>query len=629
MRLEWDLHTICALLDCEYTALFCGASAYNMTVGESASVQSCSNCHQEVDARAQVCRFCKTPLGKSGLFRSGRWIKGIAIALTVLSLISGLRSLSNLWLQRADQRQAIASSLDSALLMAETQQYELAWAQLDSAAELVGEPEILSRRVTVAMTWIRWLGSQWVSEQDYHLTTERLLPYLYRGLTEPGLVNVNDVRAHIVWANYLKSLVVQVDAEPIDTLEEILSDEADNLYSVTMLGFLKGRRDGYAVFDEIVMLFSQAGSPGDLAWVKRTQLSTLSGLLEDVHRNKAPFDQSLKIAKHYLSVAAGHLPSGSFSSAFSGWLFSLPDEHIDALEELLFVLEPDVFLELLPALYRNRGVSSKARYMFVRLEELRGDLDAARVRLSELTKPGITLSSSALRDKVGATQLRLGMEQTVLNDRSKRGYMRDEMPRDIEPWRFHTDTLLNFHMDWWGDNLDAAFSFYEEASPAANNESYLQTLKTLRQSRDRVKAYVDESERWLLQAGPSDDVESSLVAPRWSLTVIWFLTGHVAALNRDWDTAIVEWSDLDRRKLEDVTVDWELAVAHASRASLQNTGGETKSRDEELATSYLNEYVRRLSQEHESIPWDKIRAESAFSSIRSSTAYRDLLRGRP
>lgn len=600
-----------------------------MTVGKSVSVQTCSNCQQEVDARPQICRFCKAPLRKSGLFRPGRLVKGVAVAITVLSLISGIRSLGNLWLQWADEREAIASSLGAARLMAETEQFELAWTQLDLAAALVTEPEILANRVAIAMAWIRWLGSQWMGEQNYHLTTEQLLPYLYRGLTEADLVNVNDVRAHIIWANYLKSLAVQVDAEPIKMLEDVLLDQADNLYAATMIGFLKGRRDGYRAFDEIVVLFAQAASSGDRAWAERIQLSTLGGLLADAPRNEASFDQSLKIAKHYLSVVARHLPSDSYSSAFSSWLFSLPDEHIEVLEELLLVLEPDVFLELLPALYHNRGISAKARYLFARLEEQQGNLGAARTHLSELTKPGITLASSALEAKVEAAQLRLGVEPSKPDNRLKRDYMHDEIPQGMEPWRFHADTLLKFPMDWIGDNLRAAFSFYEEATPTASNRDYLRTLVTLRQSRDRVKAYVDEGERRLMQAGPSEDVESSLAMPRWNLSVIWYLAGHLAFINQDWDIAITEWSDLYSRSFESETLDWELAVAHASRASLQTDSIKSQKGDRELATYYLNEYVMRLRQEHQAIPWNEIRTESAFASIRSSAAYMELIRGRP
>ena len=422
-----------------------------------------------------------------------RALKGVGAALAVLSLISGVRSLSALWLEYRDDSAALQSSLEAANLMAETQEFELAWDQLDRAAHVVTEPELLPYRIGVAMQWVQWLGTVPTSQADYEATIDRVLPYLYRGLADPGDVDAIDLQAHVAWAVYLGGVD---NARAADEAVAMLQDvkDSDNLYVRTLLGFFEAF-NGYEAFEDVVAHFDAAPPTNGDAWASGLQLATFGNLFETRFMFGRDNDALFLIAQRALPLAAHHPENDAFSSQMTSWLYSLNrSEQVGLIEELVEVVEPGAFLAVLDVAYSRSAVYGVTRYLYARLEEERGDLDAARAHLGEFDEGWSRTAQPALLGLVQDAQARLGVPVTIKPE-SGRDFISDELPPDVEPWRFHLDSLLNASFMFRGDNLLEAGYFFEELSPQEVNSDIRAGLVT---ARDRLKEYVDEGEQWLL-----------------------------------------------------------------------------------------------------------------------------------
>ena len=553
--------------------------------------------------------------------RVGRLLKGVGGVLTVLALISGIRSLSALWLEARDNDAATRSALEAAGLMAETTRFELAWAELDRASVVVSEPELLPYRAAVATQWVQWLGQQRTSQVDYTATVDRLLPYLYRALAEPGDLNPSDIQAHIAWATYLAAFGQDRVVDATELLQEAAARDNDNLYVQTLLGFFASM-GGYETFEDVVARFA-AGPPAETdRWASGMQLATFSNLLGNGLRRSSPHEVTYAIAREALPIAARHPKNTSFHSELTSWFSSLQrTEQVGLIDLLVGELEPQAFLPILEAAYRSRPIAGVARYLFGRLEEERGDLDAARAYLSDFHDGWARSARPELLALVQDAQARLGIALSTVPERG-RNYVSDEMPPDVEPWRFHADTLRNFDYGFQTGNFFAAVDFFDTLPPDAITAD---TRAAVRGARSRVKRFIDEGERWLLETGGSESVEQDLLVPRENLAIVWYLVGRVAQLEGDLDAAITEWTDLYPRLTERVTLDWELAVAHAARSASEPA---LRQRDVAVAVRFLNEYVVRLRGEAQPVPWDDIRSEPAFASLSESPEFQALIRGR-
>jgi hypothetical protein len=198
-------------------------------------------------------------------------------------------------------------------------------------------------------------------------------------------------------------------------------------------------------------------------------------------------------------------------------------------------------------------------------------------------------------------------------------------PADGDPRRMHATTLLTFDLDFAGDELWAAANYFDELPVDELNPDIRAAII---QSRNRIKDYVDESERWLLETGGSEDTETRLIISRDNLALVWYLVGRVAEKSGDLDTAITEWTDLYPRLTEIIALDWELAVAHATRAGVPGQGPAGRQGDTERAVHYLQRYVEFFRAENEPVPWEQISSEPAFTSVSDNPEFRDMLRGR-
>jgi len=289
------------------------------------------------------------------------------------------------------------------------------------------------------------------------------------------------------------------------------------------------------------------------------------------------------------------------------------------------VLEPESYLDLLTDLHRNSTLSRFGYCLMARLEEKRGDVEAAQNLLQILKGPRWS-TSEKLDAYLDAELARMGADSQDASA-ATRNYLTDVMPVGMEQWRFHADTLMNFDWDFLGANRADAILFFGEAVDASH-PMFAAMRSQVGASRDRVKAYVDGGERWLLQSGGSEDTEQRLIIPNWNLVEIWWLVGLMAVADEDWDVAITEWTDLYPRKVAELTLDWELAVAHGTRAGLQPEGLRLAERDKKQALSYLLADVQRLRDAREPIDWRAILSEPGFAAIRDSAAFQELVRGR-
>ena len=549
------------------------------------------------------------------------------MGVTLISLVSGLQSLYTLWLGRADEQQTIATSITAAAAMADSEVYRLAWEQLDRVAGLATEPELLEHRVAIAMPWVRWLTFQSMREQNYEKITELVLPYLYRGLNDAASHPAFDIRAHIAWASYLRDLANGAGSDSVPMLEEVVAQDPDNLYGNTMLGFLTGRSKGPEGLAEITARFDAADTRGDVTWANSLQWSTLDNLLrESTQRSSFSIETQQRIASRYVAASARSPEKvSSNSSPLRTWLYFMDDADTPVLNQLAEAAPPDPYIEILETIYQSTPPSPAARYLLARLEQKRGNVEAAEAHYGEALqarKPTLkAMATAALSEMTG--------RPVASEPDPGRGYFTDTKPEGMVPWRFHADTLSNFNFAWRGDNFNDALDFFDAIAPAPTREIYVQQLGVLRRARDRVKEHVDGGRRWLLQAGPSEQVEQDLVVPHWNLSAVWYLVGRVAAVNADWDTSITEWTDLYPNLADGVSLDWELAIAHGTRAQEtdDSTPGST-AQDVQQSLFYLESFIQRMRRDNEAIAWQELHAEHAFRVLHGEPRYRELVRGR-
>lgn len=550
---------------------------------------------------------------------------GVAAVITVLSLINGARSLIDLQTESQDEQATVTAALAAARLMAQTGQFKLAWAQLDQASEAIPEPDLLDDRVEVALGWLRRLVEQRLDKQSATQTADLLTPFLYRRLADREGRDALDIYAHIAWADYLKGASTSGNESPILHLEETIAADETNVYAHTFAALMKGRERGFHAFAEAVAHFEAATSPGDQDWAKKTHLAILGELLDHGIRRGANLTTTQQIVARLLTGLSAYGQRIEQSSAIATWLSRLDADQIAVVDDLVSVLEPNAYIGLLEHAHRNRTLSTAARYLLARLEELRGNPARASAHLQAMGQTVLT-NSEATRRLVNPMLIRLGREPQAPD--TERKYAHDPMPPDADPMRFHLDTLLNFNLAWRGDNFIAAAEYFSQLPAPLPDATYGLIMTDIKKSRDRAKTYVDDGKKHLLQRDPSSTKHGSPEITRWTLSAIWYLAGHIPAAQQDWDVAITEWADLHPRIAEGITVDWELAVAHGHRMAQNAADAALNNHDQERALHYLNVYIDRLRSSDEAVPWAAIASEPAFKPLRASAAFLDLLKGR-
>ena len=116
----------------------------------------CNACLEPIRAGARVCPHCRSPQSHPGWRSFGVWLKWVAAAVTIISLISGVRSLHGLYEGWRATGRAVAEMVAAGSRLAAAGDYTRAWDRYRDALQLSpGSSLVLEAKVELAQVWIR------------------------------------------------------------------------------------------------------------------------------------------------------------------------------------------------------------------------------------------------------------------------------------------------------------------------------------------------------------------------------------------------------------------------------------------------------------------------------------------
>ena len=164
-----------------------------------------------------------------------RILKWVGAATAVLSLVFGLRTLTNLIMDRRARDQQITELLGTAQLQREAFDYQSAWASLDRAAEIKGDDQRLrTLQEDVAMDWLRNIRAEG-TPPAFTPIVDRVTPALTRGVLSATGQRRADLTAWLGWADFLRWRDGQRQIDPSRRYREAIGGDSLNVFANTML----------------------------------------------------------------------------------------------------------------------------------------------------------------------------------------------------------------------------------------------------------------------------------------------------------------------------------------------------------------------------------------------------------
>ena len=114
--------------------------------------------------------------------RLAKILKWVTAGTAVLSLIFGVRTLTNILSERRAKEQQVVELLGTAQLQREGRDYASAWASLEQAAGIKGDDERVRRlQEDVAMNWLRDIRGD-AGPSPFTRIVDQVTPVLNRGI---------------------------------------------------------------------------------------------------------------------------------------------------------------------------------------------------------------------------------------------------------------------------------------------------------------------------------------------------------------------------------------------------------------------------------------------------------------
>ncbi len=212
------------------------------------------------------------PDSKGKLATVLKWVGGTT---AVLSLIFGLRQLTNLISDARDRQRQVTELTAMGKLQQEARDYGSAWKSLGKAAELgANESKVREAQEDLAMVWLDNIrGDQ--GPTPFSATVEMLVPVISRGVVTAEGSRKADLLAHLGWADFLRWRDGQRDLEPGERYRQALAVDSQNVYAHAMAGHwmlwtggdLEGANRHFA---------SALSSGRERPYVRRLQLAALA-----------------------------------------------------------------------------------------------------------------------------------------------------------------------------------------------------------------------------------------------------------------------------------------------------------------------------------------------------------------
>ncbi len=204
-----------------------------------------------------------------------RLLKWVGAATAVLSLIFGLRTLTNLIVDRRARDQQVTELVGTAQLQQESFDYSSAWASLDRAAEIDGDNQrVRTMQEDVAMDWLRNIRAEG-TPPAFTPIVDRVTPSLTRGVLSATGQRRADLWSWLGWADFLRWRDGQRQVDPSRRYREAIGEDSLNVFAHSMLAhwllWTGGSRD------EAKRHFAAALASGrERAFVRSMQLAAYS-----------------------------------------------------------------------------------------------------------------------------------------------------------------------------------------------------------------------------------------------------------------------------------------------------------------------------------------------------------------
>ena len=210
-----------------------------------------------------------SPKPSDGITRLLKWV---GAATAVLSLIFGLRTLTNLIMDRRARDQQVTELLGTAQLQREAFDYSSAWASLDRAAEISGDDQrVRTLQEDVAMDWLRNVRAEG-TPPAFTPIVDRVTPSLTRGVLSATGQRRADLHAWLGWADFLRWRDGQRQVDPSRRYREAIGEDSLNVFAHTMLAHWQLWTAGSR--DEAERHFEAALASGrDRVFVREMQLA--------------------------------------------------------------------------------------------------------------------------------------------------------------------------------------------------------------------------------------------------------------------------------------------------------------------------------------------------------------------
>lgn len=235
--------------------------------------------------------------------RRPKHLIAVAAAILLAILVAG----GYIWQQMnaAEARRAleakVAQELAAPRELCDGGSFEAAWQRLDElSASYPDRIDVLDARANCAMKWLREIRVQ-VGKETFSDIVRKVQPAIVAELAGAAGRRSADLRAHLGWADYLRSRDGAADADPPSHYRRALEIDPDNVYARAMWGhnlMLAGReQSAIGHFDAAVA--TQRERP----WVRRLQMASTTSRIglaphavrfaDDMRRGDEVYEPSL------------------------------------------------------------------------------------------------------------------------------------------------------------------------------------------------------------------------------------------------------------------------------------------------------------------------------------------------
>ena len=273
-----------------------------------------------------------------------------------------------------------ATALAAATQLCESGNHALAWQRFTEIGKERPEPPAARRaQEDCAMRWLREIRVQ-ADKESFTGIVERVLPVLAEGAAAATGQRAADLRAHMGWADHLRTREGAGGLDPQAHYRKALALDADNVYAHTMAGHLTMVQRG--PIDEARRHFKVAlDGDREHAWVRGMQFAALlyytpgAGQIEaaraasDMRQRGETIEPALR-ERLWTAVYYDTLLSRERRAGF-----------VDAIDDADAVA---TFLWLFPEAAVRPDRRALWRYLLASLEEAAGERSSARTRFESL-----------------------------------------------------------------------------------------------------------------------------------------------------------------------------------------------------------------------------------------------------